>query len=65
MSFRYGVWVVSHLLRHRRMNQASWPGSAGLQLLGGAWDKRSTEIIKPDGTSEEGFQLSFDTRLML
>ena len=56
---------MSHLLRHRRMNQASWPGSAGLQLLGGAWDKRSTEIIKPDGTSEEGFQLSFDTRLML
>ena len=45
-----------------RNDHVSWtPGTGvGTYLMGGYWSKRTTELIRPDGTQEPGFPLKYD-----
>ena len=66
LTWSQGTWNVSHHMIYRRKNHVSWtPASgAGTYLMGGVFitdvpnpDKK-TEIVKPDGTAEQGFDLA-------
>ena len=45
----------------------SWTPSSGsgTYLIGGRDSKRTTTLIKPDGTQEPGFPLKYDTKQVL
>ena len=66
LTWSQGTWNVSHHLIFRRMNQVSWtPASgAGTYLMGGVFiedvpsPRQKTEIVRPDGTVEQGFDLA-------
>ena len=65
-----GTWNVSHHLTFRRQNHISWtPASgAGTYLMGGIKSQnypdplQKTEIVRPDGTVEQGFDLASQIR---
>ena len=66
LTWSQGTWNVSHHMIYRRIDHVSWtPASgAGTYLMGGVFitdvpnpDKK-TEIVKPDGTAEQGFDLA-------
>ena len=60
-----GTWNVSHHLTFRRQNHISWTptSGAGTYLMGGKKSQnypdpiQKTEIVRPDGTVEQGFDL--------
>ena len=58
-----GSWTQSHTLRQRRQNHVSWATEDGVYLIGGqdssSW--RTTELVKEDGSVEDGFSLKYDT----
>ena len=59
-----GTWTQSHTLRQSRDNHVSWATEDGVYLMGG-WDNSSrltTELVKKDGSVEDGFSLKYDTR---
>ena len=58
-----GSWTQSHTLRQRRQNHVSWATEDGVYVMGGqdssSW--RTTELVKEDGSVEDGFSLNYDT----
>ena len=56
-----GTWTQSHTLRHVRQAHVSWETENGVYLMGGWHSKNSTELVKKDGTVEDGFSLKYDT----
>ena len=61
-----GQWRSSNTLLHSRGHHASWRVEAGVILLGGAaqgedTERRTSEIVRPDGSGEETFALKFPT----
>ena len=60
-----GTWTPSHTLTDYRAEHVSWTPdpSLGTYLIGGGdggIDPRS-ELVKPDGSVEQGFSLKYDT----
>ena len=59
-----GVWTKSHNLRMERIYHVSWKTASGLYLIGGVYfmASSSTELLKEDGSVEEGFALIHSLR---
>ena len=59
-----GSWSQSHTLRQERTQHVSLATEDGVYLMGGqdssSW--RTTELVKEDGSVEDGFSLKYDTR---
>ena len=60
-TFTNGKWIQSHTLKLKRRSHVSWATSSGVYLMGGARSPYSSEIVKEDGTSIEGFRLRYKT----
>ena len=56
-----GVWTRSHNLREGRDYHVSWATASGLYLMGGGSSLKTSELVKEDGSVEEGFDLKYDT----
>ena len=57
-----GTWTQSHTLIQRRYYHVSWNTDDGVYLMGGAYSLKTTELVKNDGTVEDGFSLQYDTK---
>ena len=57
-----GSWTQSHTLRKRRQGHVSWATEDGVYLMGGSYSRKTTELVKEDGTVEDGFSLKYSTR---
>ena len=59
-----GTWTQSHTLTEERYGHVSWTPdpSLGTFLIGGISNPRTSELIKPDGSVEQGFSLKYDTK---
>ena len=62
-----GSWTLSHTLTEERDNHVSWTPdpSLGTYLIGkfsSYNNMRTSELVKPDGSVEQGFSLKYDTR---
>ena len=62
-----GTWTLSHNLTEERDNHVSWTPdpSLGTYLIGkfsSYNNMRTSELVKPDGSVEQGFSLKYDTR---
>ena len=59
-----GTWTQSHNLTEVMVNHVSWTPdpSLGTYLMGGSYNPRTTELVKSDGSKEQGFSLKYDTR---
>ena len=62
-----GTWTrTSHTLREKRGDHLSWSTAEGVFLIGGwdslGWDGMTSELVKEDGSVEEGFALKYNTR---
>ena len=59
-----GSWTQSHTLRQKRYGHVSWATEDGVYLMGGndssSW--KTTELVKVNGSVEEGFRLKYHTR---
>ena len=58
-------WSRSHTLRHTRAAHSSWQVADGIILLGGWGSRNTSEIAKTDGTTEDSFDLKYDTEYVL
>jgi len=58
-----GNWSQSHTLRQKRYGHVSWATAAGVYLMGGSGSssRKTTELVKADGSVEDGFSLIYDT----
>ena len=60
-----GNWTrTSHTLRAARYNHMSWSTAEGVFLIGG-WSsasQKTSELVKEDGSVEEGFALKYNTQ---
>ena len=45
----------------KRFGHVSWLTKSGIYLIGGGYFKKTSELIKQDGTVEQGFALKYDT----
>ena len=63
-----GTWIQSHALRVPRIHHVSWDTKDGVYLMGGflgsfgTGSMNSTELVKKDGSVEDGFSLKYNTR---
>ena len=57
-----GVWTQSHKLRNWRLGHVSWATASGVYLLGGIFSPKSSELVKEDGSVEDGFPLKYETK---
>ena len=58
----HGNWTRSDLtLRQKRGGHVSWATAAGVYLMGGHYSKMTSELVKEDGSVEEGFPLEYKT----
>jgi len=57
-----GAWTRTHNLRDKREFHVSWSTPSGVYLLGGTFSNTTSEIVKEDGSVEEGFDLKYETR---
>ena len=60
-----GSWTRSHSLIGERSCHVSWATASGVYLIGGYFSQLgpdSTELVKEDGSVEEGFQLKHPTK---
>ena len=58
-----GSWTRSHTLRQSRYHHVSWATEDGVYLMGGTSGScRTTELVKEDGSVEDGFTLKYSTR---
>ena len=59
-----GSWTQSHTLRQRRIWHVSWATEDGVYLMGGmdSSSEFTTELVKEDGSVEDGFSLKYSTR---
>ena len=58
-----GSWLEEITLDIERSSHVSWTPDNGIgtYLMGGWGSKRTTTLIKPDGTQEAAFPLKYDT----
>ena len=57
-----GTWArTSHTLQEEREYHVSWAVEEGTLLMGGDFSGTTTEIVKPDGTTETSFEMKYDT----
>ena len=56
-----GWKTFAHLL-HQRPYHSSWSCPSGVRLLGGDESSRSSELVREEGNSEEGFHLEHSTQ---
>ena len=65
LTWNHGIWNVSHHLSSRRSGHSSWTSATNNKtyLMGGNQQdyRQSTEIVGPDGSVEEGFDLHYGT----
>ena len=57
-------WTRSHTLIHRRYQHSSWEVEDGIILLGGDNSGTTSEIAKWDGTTEELFNMQYNTQYL-
>ena len=57
-----GTWTQSHTLLQSRTGHVSWATEDGVYLMGGEIGKKTTELLKEDGSVEDGFSLKYNTR---
>ena len=55
-----GSWTQSHNLSMARSDHVSWATASGVYLIGDG-NHRKTELVKEDGSVEEGFKLKYET----
>ena len=56
-----GSWTRSHSLSVERYGHVSWATSSGVYLMGGENSGTTSELVKEDGTVDDGFPLIYDT----
>ena len=57
-----GVWTQTHNLRMKRPgDHVTWDTASGLYLMGGWISEKTSELVKKDGSVEEGFNLKYET----
>ena len=56
-----GSWTRSHSLSVERCGHVSWATSSGVYLMGGIHSGTTSELVKEDGTVDDGFPLIYDT----
>ena len=66
VSWTKGTWTPSHNLAKKRGSHVSWtsPSGSGVFLMGGEINQQTSELVKPDGSVEEGFALKYKTRYL-
>ena len=52
-----GSWTQSHTLKIQRSRHLSWATESGVYLMGGSYSDMTTELVKKDGSTAEGFKL--------
>ena len=57
-----GSWTRSVSLSVERINHVSWATASGVYLIGGSVSKKTSELVKEDGSVEEGFKLKYKTK---
>ena len=58
-----GSWTHQSLsLREQRTRHVSWATASGLHLMGGYYSGKTSELVKEDGSVEEGFDLKYQTK---
>ena len=57
-----GSWTKSHTLREKRHAHVSWATASGVYLIGSHDSLRTSELVKSDGSVEEGFSLKYQTK---
>ena len=59
-----GLWNRSHTLPRKRQYSQSWTpqSGSGTYLIGGEANADTTDLVKPDGTVQQGFNLKYETR---
>ena len=61
-----GTWTQSHTLTEERYGHISWTPdpSLGTYLIGGFsfYNMRTSELVKIDGSVEQGISLKYDTK---
>ena len=66
--FRYcskwtnGVWNPSHSFKEWRVGHVSWATKSGVYIMGGIFGQKTSELLKEDGSVEEGFDLKYETQ---
>ena len=58
-----GSWSEGYRLREWKIGHVSWVTASGLYLMGGYYtkSKMTSELVKEDGSVEEGFKLQYET----
>ena len=61
-----GSWTRSYNLGRERRDlgragHVSWATASGVYLMGGQYSKETSELVKEDGSVEEGFKLRYKT----
>ena len=52
----------SHNLTQKRSDHVSWSTAEGVFLIGGRHSGKTSELVKEDGSVEEGFALKYNTQ---
>ena len=62
--WKSGAWTLSHSLVHARTGHVSFTTSQGTFLMGGEGfrNDKTSELLKPDGSVEPGFELKHRTQ---
>ena len=56
-----GKWIESYTLKNQRFAHESWETESGVYIIGGYVSGNTTELLKKDGSVEEGFGLKYNT----
>ena len=58
-----GNWTRQSLsLIEKREDHVSWATASGVYLMGGYYSGYTSELVKEDGSVEEGFKLKYNTK---
>ena len=58
-----GSWTPRSLsLREKKEGHVSWASASGLYLMGGEYNRKTSELVMVNGTVEKGFPLKYDVR---
>ena len=60
LTFSSGRWTNTHKLLEMRFSHSSWLSDEGLVIMGGAYDPKTTELLKSNYTVPY-FDLKYDT----
>ena len=64
--FGSGTWNESITLPRERERSQSWTPKSGVgtYLIGGEVNSNTTDLVKPDGTVQQGFDLKYESRYL-